>query len=123
VPDWIVYYADGSDFTSEDGEPWDAPRRYVAAIAVPNIENGCDILFGYNFYCWHFDEGCWVQHNESALDDYLDLPGKEFGRLRGWYVSRGKFEEIRKRIKRDTRLPCITAGPLPRPSEEVEKES
>jgi len=62
--EWKIYYTDGSAFSSDDGTPWDAPRRNVLAITVPD-EFGKSLpymlIYGTDYYYYEKDLGGWRQ--------------------------------------------------------------
>jgi len=110
--EWIVWYVDGSSFTSEDGPPYTAPRQYVACISVASKACGRYVLGEQNFYCWHDDQ--WVPHDTNGLWQYLaDRSVKTPVVLQGYWQDREAYFRIRSEaLKRDTRLPKVTArGP------------
>lgn len=119
MAEWVVWYADESSFSSDDGEPWDAPREGVICIVQAAIDCGRFILQETNFYCWHFEDAQWVPHDTLGMHDYLRKPGKEKVVLRGYWVPRERFANIRTRAKKlDDRLPAQTAERDIRPKEE-----
>jgi hypothetical protein len=91
--DWIAYYADGSTFSSADGEPEDVPPNGVIAI-WQRIE-GRPLATGA-FYSYRHGE--WIGH---------DLPGaiaqmKERGMLKeGLYLSRAEWKAHSRRWPAD----------------------
>lgn len=112
MAEWVVWYSDGSSFSSEDGGPGDAPRRYVQAIAVAAQSCGNYVLSEQDFYCWH--DG-WIPHDFNGLMQYLAAPGTEKIVLSGYWIKRDKYAEIRTMARRDPRLPKVTARPPRQP--------
>lgn len=110
---WVIWYDDWSSFSSEDGEPWEAPRENVICIAVASIECGRYILGEVDWYCWHFEDDQWVPHNRSGMQQYLRRPGKEKVVIEGYWVTKERYGKIRSHaLKVDDRLPKVTAhGP------------
>lgn len=105
MTDWIIYYSDGSSFSSDDGGPGDAPRDGVQVI-VNRDEGRCGRLFwhGSDFYCWQ--EGEWVpRNNDAGLFDYLRQPGTEKIVLQGRGIRYQAFIDIYNRAVEDKRLP------------------
>jgi hypothetical protein len=97
---WVVYYADGSTFSSADGGPADAPRDYVQVIMQDEpFRDQRDIISGagttYQFFCWHGDK--WIIHDDSGLQQYNALFGDKAIVLRGFYISDEDFWEIHGR--------------------------
>lgn len=116
---WVIWYADGSSFTSIDGGPEDAPRLYVICIVVARQSCGRYVLAEQNFYCWHFDTHCWVPHDANGRDQYLSAPGIQKVVLSGYWVDRDLYTKIRSHaLKGDDRLPPVTAGPPRQPEGE-----
>ena len=107
---WVIWYADGSSFSDDDGEARDAPRSGVQCIAVADRSCGRHVLSEQNYYCWQ--DGAWVPHDRDGLEQYLDDPAQPGIRLRGYWIDRSRYVEIRRiALKEDTRLPPVTAGP------------
>lgn len=93
---WIVYYLDGSTFSSKQGEPWHAPRRYVQIVMQTHPSKGREILTGYgntyNYWCWH---GCWVPHDQLGLEQYLDdMTIERHVRLCGYWTTDETFSRL-----------------------------
>jgi hypothetical protein len=105
VIEWIVYYSDGSSFTSADGSPSDAPRRGVQCVAVRDDTCGKLIWHSSDFYCW---QGEWVNHSLLGLLDYLELGGTEKIVLRGFGIARDRFKAVYRSAVEDPRLPFKT---------------
>lgn len=113
---WVIWYSDGSSFSSDDGTPADAPRLYVQCIAVADISCGNYVLAEQNFYCWHDDQ--WVPHDQTGLFQYLAAPGSEKIVLFGYWIDRGRYASMRVKAQDDERLPKVTAGPPRNPEGE-----
>lgn len=109
---WVIWYDDWSSFSSEDGEPWEAPREGVICIAVANIGCGRYVLGEMDWYCWHFEDNQWIPHNRSGMQQYLRKPGKEKVVIEGYWVPKERYGKIRSHaLKVDDRLPFPTANP------------
>ena len=105
--EWVVYYDDGSSFTSEDGPPEYAPRYGVQAVACRHEGVGRLIWDSRDYYCW--DGGTWVPRDrEAGLVDYLSLPGREKVVLFGRAIPYGRYLEVYNRAVDDRRLPFKT---------------
>lgn len=81
---WAIYYADQSTFSSEDGNPEDAPCTGVLAVAFFNIDNRREIGASKDFY-W-YDEtpiykeiktGSWFAGDQVGYYQYMFRPGKK----------------------------------------------
>ena len=108
MAEWVIWYADESSFSSDDGSPWEAPRDNVICIAVALPEVGRHTVQGVDYYCWHFEDSLWVPHGRTGLHQYLRLPGKSKVVLEGYWVPRDRFTRILKLSKHDPRLPAVT---------------
>lgn len=106
---WIVWYDDGSSFSSLEGSPQDAPRIGVICICERSQEHGRIIWVGHDYYWWH-DDGVWVGGDASGLNDYLDQPGAYKVRLKGRSVPATRHHRIYKLACEDTRLPPKTSN-------------
>lgn len=97
---WIIFYADGSTFSWEDGPPEKAPRDYVEVIMQDEpFRNRRDLISGagttYQYYCWHGDR--WIIHDESGLEQYKSLFKDNPIILRGFYIEDEHFWGIHDR--------------------------
>jgi len=121
MPAWIIFYDDGSSFSSDDGGPGDAPREGVQIIA--QADQGCGLRWVHSrdFYCWHNDDwaGCWIGHNAPGVRRYRywSEKGQESGVvLTGYELPPESWYRIAGLAHADPRLPVKTAGhPLDEP--------
>jgi len=101
---WIAWYSDDSSFTSEDGEPHEAPRWGVICIAAYSGAHGRMIWHGTDYYGWR--DGEWVSFDATGLVDYLaNDPGPEKVVLMGRHVKPDTFHRIFNKANNDPRLP------------------
>lgn len=103
---WIIYYDDGSSFTSDDGPPEKAPREGVQVISNANQAIGKLLWHSAEAYCWH-NEGEWVPHSSTGLQRYLALSeqGKEPGiYVLGYAIPYFRFQKIYTSAVDDTRM-------------------
>ena len=119
MTEWIVFYDDDSSFSSDDGPPGDAPREGVQCIASVDISCGHYVHAEQDWYCWHFDDGCWVPHSFSGMLQYLRKPGTEKVVLEGYWIKRERYAANRRKAEKDPRLPPITARPPRQPEGEI----
>lgn len=103
--DWIVFYTNDRSFSSDDGLPGDAPREDVQCIAFVDPTIGNRVLAGQDWYCWHFEEDCWVPHSRDGMLRYIRKAGTLKVALEGYEIARGQFNDIRDKARRDPRLP------------------
>jgi hypothetical protein len=97
---WLIYYADGSSYSSEDGPPEQAPRDYCEVIMQDEpSRDRRDIISGagttYQYFCWHGDR--WIIHDDSGLRQYNQLFGDKAIVLNGFYIPDEQFWEIHDR--------------------------
>lgn len=94
---WVIVYADGSYFTSDDGAPEEAPVCGVQVVYNADESVGFKIeksRFGY--WGWRDDYGWLGFQTESGYWDYMTQPGWKlclFGRT----VRDDRWHEIQKR--------------------------
>lgn len=99
---WKIYYDDGSTYSDELGDPFEAPARGVQIIAIEHPEVGRELLGKEDFY-WYRD-GRWFGGDNFGMYDYLLFPGPKkviFGRV----ISSVEFQKIIKRCNVDDYLP------------------
>jgi hypothetical protein len=97
---WIIFYTDGSVFTSADGTPWNAPRRDVQSI-VSVKDNGTDWynVNMHDFFYWEEENGGWNEGDGFTLYDHLlraNPPCVLFGRM----LSDVNWEKTHKAMRR-----------------------
>lgn len=85
---WIIHYGDGSRYTDEDGDVFDAPALNVQAISCrtddPISAKGFYTVFRFDYYWWEPPD--WFGGEIFGLFDYLSRPGEKkvvFGRTIG----------------------------------------
>ena len=122
---WVVWYADESSFSSDDGEPWDCPREGVICITQYHESVGRFCHQETNFYCWHFEDSQWVPHDTAGLHQYLRTPGKEKVVLQGYWIPRDRYFAIRSyAMKKDTSIVALRQpGAVDDPLTEIARES
>ena len=106
IKKWIVYYEDGKSFSSDWGNPEDAPRRGVLVVVNEDKEVGRVIYHAGDFYVWNHDE--WLPVDHYGFMDYLLEPGSYKVVLFGRMTTREKMHEAYKQAFEDTRLPAKT---------------
>lgn len=103
---WIIWYEDGSSFSSFDGKPHEAPRDGVQIVAVEHSGVGRLLWHSSDFYCWQ-DE--WVPRSLTGLMDYLRQPGIDKVVLQGRGIGYKRFLDVYMIALGDKRLPIKTA--------------
>lgn len=101
---WIIYYADGSSFSSDDGEPVSAPREGVQVVVCEGKKVGKLPWHSEEFYCWQ--EGTWVPHNERGLWKYLATEKYPLV-LQTFAIHPSRFQEIHNQAVTDERIPWV----------------
>ena len=71
MPDWRVYYDDGSTFDSSMGAPEDAPAFGVLCIVFPDEDHGRLVMSGWDWYFFVPDEKNWWGADIHGLIDRL----------------------------------------------------
>ncbi len=99
---WVCWYSDGSNFSSEDGPPEKAPRAGVLVVVQVDERLGFIPWFGWDYYCW--ENGGWIPHSVDGLTHYLDTCYPAI-RLRGYFVRDGHFQDVFAQAVEDKRLP------------------
>lgn len=98
MPEWRIYYADGTTFDSGKGEPKSAPAFGVQVIV--QYDSGKQVISRSDYY-W-FD-GIWYGGDLFGLFDFLARDGGpvKFGRC----LPRAEFDAIHKRAVEDPDFP------------------
>lgn len=104
---WIIFYADGTSFSSDDGAPHEAPRWGIVCIAAPSADHGRVLWIGKDYFWW--DENEWINGDFTGLIDYLTRPGREKIVLVGRGIPPTRFHAICKQALADPRLPSKTS--------------
>lgn len=101
---WAIYYADESIFSSEDGNPEDAPCTGVLAVCHFNMDNRREIAASKDFYIYDeqpvykdFPDGFWYGCDIAGLYQYLFRPGKKIVKF-GALVSDPTWRKMLERI-------------------------
>jgi hypothetical protein len=108
--DWIIYYSDGSSFTSKDGPPEKAPREGVQVVVCEGEKVGKLPWHSEEFYCWQ-DE-TWIPHNERGLWVYLAKEPWPIV-LQTYAIHPSKFQDIYQQAVTDPRMSWV---PKPEPN-------
>lgn len=103
---WKIYYVGGATFSSNDGEPWQAPRLGVLAIVSFEPDNGREILARKEFYWW--DGSHWFGGDNFGLWDHLIRADRQCA-LAGRYVANAAYVEVIQYAINDPDFPPKTA--------------
>lgn len=90
---WRVYYADGSTFDSEQGEPHEAPPLgFICAVGYD--ESGSRyIMHGWDHYCWDLETRQWWGMDMCGLFDRL-IRNLVYAYKQGRTVTKTDFQRI-----------------------------
>lgn len=102
MPEWRIYYADGSTY---DGVVERAPGDGVVGIVRRDVDpadfpytNGRELLYGKDHYWWSVDR--WLGGDSYGRDDYLRQPGWKKV-IAGRTLPRVQFESVKQRMETD----------------------
>ena len=93
IPEWKIYYDDGSTFSDLDGEPHEAPPEgFICAVGWD--ENGDRyIMHGWDFYCWDLEANQWWGMDRCGLHDRLRR-NKVYAYKEGRTVTKSAWQHI-----------------------------
>lgn len=94
---WKIYYEDGSTFSSEDGDVFDAPRTGVEII-VHEDSGGFSLMSQSSYYYWEPDRSDWGFNYCDQFTLVLHLQRAKrplifFGAM----ITTSQFSEIERR--------------------------
>lgn len=105
MPDWKIYYGDGSSFDERQGSPLAAPAFGVICIVFPDDLVGRIILHRHDWYYWLASEGRWSGGDIHGLLDRL-LNNLEVAAVKqGRSVSNDTFRGIMRLADKDVDFP------------------
>lgn len=88
--EWVIYYADGTKFTSGDGFPEDSPKWGLVAIAQ-KVDGSVMPLVGDYFTF----RGRWYNHDLTGIVDQMTHFAKDIQAFRvGRYVDEQIYKSI-----------------------------
>lgn len=99
---WKIFYGDGTAFSSEDGDPCDAPAWDVQIIVQVDPVSGRYNQTGDDYYV--FRDGRWCGVDEVGFVDYLahHCPSiVKFGRT----IGNERYYEVLKAAEADPAFP------------------
>lgn len=95
MTDWVIYYDDGSSFSSCDGEPHEAPTEgFVCALGYDQ-DGERYIQNGWDFYHYDKETQTWWGCDRYGLHDRLRR-NLIYAYKEGRTVSKLRFAEIMK---------------------------
>lgn len=94
---WLIMYADGSVFSSDDGEPWEAPTQGVEMVYNANPSVGFKTEDSpRGFWGWRDDYGWLGFRNDAGFWDYMYQTGFQKYPIFGRTLRDEAWHEIRK---------------------------
>ena len=88
---WRIWYADGTQFSSDDGDPADAPGLGIVVLAQTGGNHGNPFtvsaesfktVHGYDWYIW--SDGQWFATNLMGLCQHFVEPGYKVIKMGRW---------------------------------------
>ena len=67
--DWRIYYSDGDTFSSDEGDPGDAPGWSAQIVLVKDEEVGRRLICMSDYYIYH--DAAWLGVDFVGLMDHL----------------------------------------------------
>lgn len=71
APAWRIYYADGSTFSSYDGEPWQAPKVGAQVVLKTDPDVGRFLFAARDFYWFDHERGEWFGGDQAGFYQHL----------------------------------------------------
>ena len=105
---WKVLYIDGSTFSTDDGDPCDAPGGGVLAVAQEDNVVGVAIHQGNDFYVFHEQYGGWYGLDHFGFTQFLMRPGLKVVKL-GESMTTARYKELLKSLRDDPGFPNKSA--------------
>lgn len=97
---WAIFYTNGTVFTSEDGTPWEAPRRSVQVVVScrDKDERDWDCFHKVDRFYYEPDHGGWNDcSDEFSMFDHMirtKHPLVLFGRMLGNNEWKATFARV-----------------------------
>lgn len=92
---WAILYRDGSCFTHEDGDVWDAPRMDVQAVYQEDESVGAmTVRSAWGFWKW---EDAWIGVDREGMFMHLALWPRPLV-LFGTFLSQPEWEATKRVI-------------------------
>jgi len=108
MPEWRIYYADGSTFDSTQGAPADAPSFGVQAIVQRDKYYGRRILRMVDYYCWSPTARKWLDLFDSSAVILRAIRDPGLIVKAGEYIDEQRYEKILIGVTNDPDFPGKT---------------
>lgn len=93
---WKIYYTDGSEFTSDEGNPWEAPRQHVQVIVQTDPDVGYELVDQKDYF-YYEHERWWSADFMSAMRHLFQCKGHPLV-LQGEMILTRDFMALRQKI-------------------------
>lgn len=101
---WKIFYDDGSTFSSDEGQPHDAPTEgFVCALGY-NESGARYIMHGWDFYRFDRESDQWWGMNVYGLHDCLRR-NNVYAYKEGRTLTDKRFQEIMRNAHTDPDFP------------------
>lgn len=108
MPDWRIYYSDGSTFDNDQGAPQDAPSYGVQVVIVKDGKHGRRVLKLCDFYLWRPSINRWTDHIDSTSAIMAAAAEPWVVLVCGQYLLEDDFERILIRAYNDPDFPGVS---------------
>lgn len=102
--EWRIYYADGSTFDSEQGEPHEAPS-WGFVVSLGYDQDGTRYMMqGWDYYRWDLDTGQWWGMD---LIGFIDCSAQNlnYAIKIGRTVAKAQWQQILSEANNDPEFP------------------
>lgn len=107
---WKIRYGDGSAFSSEDGEPHEAPPHNVMVVSQKDERVGTAVLNQWDWYVYSDDLGGWCGVDVfGVLDQIMHNCDKIKAVIQGRVAGDTDFQAILKKARNDPDMPRKSA--------------
>ena len=97
---WKIFYDDGSTFSSDDGNAWEAPAVGVLVLMQVDSEGKRVLYCKDDYYCWEWRyPNEWVPCNEDGKNDYLHHHRGPKAVLFGRWTSNANMASIQAKVE------------------------
>lgn len=112
--DWKIYYGDRSTFSSEQGDPEDAPAYNVQVIIQKDNEKGCGNIGTlhlrlHDWYYYRISENMWYGGDLHGILDLILSREPIIAICQGRMLPKCDYKEIEKAAMNDSDFPAKSA--------------
>jgi len=113
--EWVLYYADGSRYTSATHRPEDTPPAGVEVVLVRDGRGQRRKLMMADYYGWSASLGRWIELQDAAAVVVRAMREPLLIRA-GQYLREADFERILIRADNDPEIPLVSPNSPPHPA-------